>query len=109
MGRFLSGFVLGVGMGVGLAMLLTPDSGQATREKLRQQTANYASGDHTLLSTLQLEMQNQRRRFEEAIEVGRRVSAQRQSELWSQLKLTSPEQLASTQPIVPPETPYLPS
>ena len=94
--RSLSGFILGVGIGVGIGMLFTPDSGETTREKLRLQTANYASGDNTLLGTVQAEIENQRQRFEEAIEVGRRVSAQREKELWAQLKLAPPEPQIST-------------
>ena len=102
--RFLSGFILGVGIGVGIGMLLTPD--ETTREKLRLQTASYASGDNTLLGTVQAEIEHQRQRFEEAIEVGRRVSAQREKELWAQLKLAPPDPPISTDHMPPPDNPH---
>jgi len=89
--RFLSGFILGLGVGMGMTILFGQESRDATRETWRMQTANLASGDDTLIGSMQSEIENQRRRFDEAIEVGRRVSAHRQKELWAQLKLTPPD------------------
>lgn len=89
--RFLSGFILGFGLGMAIAILFGDESGEATRESLRMQTANLASGNDTLIGSMQSEVDNQRRRFDEAIEVGRRVSAERQKVLWAQLNLTPPD------------------
>ncbi len=89
--RFLSGFILGLGCGFAMAIFFGQESGEAARENLRMQTASLAAGDDTLVGSVQSEIENQRRRFDEAIEVGRRVSAKRQNDLWAQLKLTPPE------------------
>ena len=89
--RFLSGFILGLGVGMAITILFGQESGDATRETLRMQTANLASGNDTLVGSVQNEVENQRRRFDEAIEVGRRVSAERQKALWAQLRLTPPD------------------
>lgn len=89
--RFLSGFLLGIGFGFAMALLFGQESGDGTRDTLRMKTASLASGDDTVVGSVQSEIENQRRRFDEAVEVGRRVSAQRQQELWAQLKLTPPD------------------
>ncbi|MDQ4075273.1 MAG: YtxH domain-containing protein, partial [Chloroflexota bacterium] len=91
MSRFLLGFALGMGVGAGIAMLLTPDSGYVTREKLRAKTDEYASGEETPVKTVVNAIQEQRNRLEEAIEAGQRASAARQAELWARLDLTPPE------------------
>jgi gas vesicle protein len=90
MGKFLLGFALGMGVGAGLAILLTPESGQVNRERLRAKTEQYAAGEETPIGTLTIKVEEQRNVFQRAIEAGRRASAERQAELWAQLNLTPP-------------------
>ncbi len=96
MGKFLLGFVIGVGLGAGVALLLTPEPGSVRRERLRTRTEMYASGGDTPLGTVASAVQSQRDRLEVAVEAGRRASAARQAELWAQLELTPPA--APTEP-----------
>lgn len=91
MGRFLLGFALGLGVGAGLAILLTPEPGAVNRERLRAKTEQYAAGEETPIGTLALKAEEQRNRFQQAIEAGRRASAERQAQLWAQLNLTPPD------------------
>lgn len=94
MGRFLLGFALGLSIGAGLALLLSPEPGHVNREKLRKQTDDYASGEETLMGSVRKKIGVQQHRFELALEAGRLASEKRQEQLWSQLKLTPPEKQA---------------
>ncbi len=95
MGRFLLGFALGLSIGAGLALLLSPEPGNVNREKLRKRTDEYASGEETLMGSLRNQIGAQQHRFELALEAGRLASEKRQEQLWSQLKLTPPEKQAA--------------
>lgn len=101
MGRFLLGFALGVGIGAGLALILSPDPGHVNREKLRKRTDEYASGEETLLGTVRAKIGAQQHRFELAFEAGRLAREKRQEQLWAQLKLTPPEKLAPDVNVLP--------
>jgi hypothetical protein len=88
MGKFLLGFVLGIGIGAGIASLLTPEPGHVARERLRVQTDRYAGGDDSPLGTVRSMVDRQRNRLEEAVEAGRQASAETQAQLWAELKLS---------------------
>jgi hypothetical protein len=90
MGRFLLGFAVGVMVGAGVALLLTPEPGSVTRAKLRTQTDQYAGGTDSPLRTVNRRIEEQRMRLEEAVEAGRRASAAREAALWSKLNLPPP-------------------
>jgi gas vesicle protein len=91
MGKFLLGFAIGLGVGVGMTLLLTPEPGAVNRERLRAQTEKFAAGEETPLGTVTHKVEEQQSRFERAIEAGRRASAERQAQLWTQLNLTPPD------------------
>lgn len=91
MGKFLLGFALGMGVGAGIAVLLTPTPGAVNREKLRARTDLYASGDEGPVGTVVNKVEKQKNRIQQAIEAGRQASAQRQAELWQKLDLSPPE------------------
>lgn len=99
--RFLLGFLLGLGLGAGVAMLLTPEPGRVARERLRLKADRYAGGEETPAGTVRGKVEEQRSRLEEAVEAGRRASAERQAELWAQLHLTPPSEGTSAAPTTP--------
>ena len=61
MGRFLLGFVVGAGIGAAVVIVTSPRSGQATRQGIRN-----------LLN--------------EALDVARKASTQREQEMWDQFR-----------------------
>jgi gas vesicle protein len=92
MDKFLIGFVVGAVVGAGLALLLTPDEKtKALRDTVRKTTDRYAAGSETPAATLNGLAQTQKNRLEAAVDVGKRANAERQAELWAQLKLPEPK------------------
>ena len=109
MDKFLFGFALGLGVGMGTAMLLSPRAGPENRERLRARTDLYAAGDETPLGTVAARIRAQRDRIEDAIAAGRRASAERQAELWAELHLTPPALETDGDAPAAPTTPQLPT
>lgn len=93
MDKFLIGFVVGAVVGAGLALLLTPDEKtKALRDTVRKTTDRYAGGYETPADTFNGITQKQKNRLETAVEAGKRANAERQAELWAQLKLPEPNE-----------------
>lgn len=104
MDKFIFGFVFGAAIGAGLALLLTPDdTTRALRERVRLTTDKYAAGTETPASSVSGFIEQQKDRWNAAVEAGKRANIERQSELWSELQLPKPDEAASLPP-----TPLLP-
>ena len=90
MGRFAIGALLGAAVGAGVTWLVQVDD--ATREELLERTDELAAGRTNPLRLIQKNLELQRERLQEAIEVGKRAAEARQRELWSELELPEPEE-----------------
>lgn len=97
--KFGLGFLIGFGVGAGVALLMAPRSGDANREQLRVELDRLAAEGDTPVAAAAAAMKEQRDRLSQAIDAGRRASAARQAELWAQLNLTPPDE---EPPAVPP-------
>ena len=99
-GDFVAGFLFGALVGAGLALLFAPAPGEETRGQIRDKGIELRdrAGELGLEAGRKAEelrargevlLDEQRVRFEEAIEEGRRAASRRKEELLAQLEATS--------------------
>lgn len=88
MKRLVVGVMMGAALGAGIAFLVKAD--EETREHLLEKTDELAAGRTNPLRLMQQNLQAQRERLRDAIEVGKRVAEDRQHELWAELELPEP-------------------
>ncbi len=95
---FISGFLLGGLVGAALALVLTPRSGEETRDTLRDKgielkikaeevAARAREEADELLARSKATFGEQKARVQEAIEEGREAAAQKRSELLSKYRI----------------------
>lgn len=98
-GGFVSGFLLGGLVGAALALLLTPRSGDETRDTLvnrgvelrdraEEAAARAREEADELLARGKIALEEQRARVREAIEEGREVASQKKAELLSKYRVS---------------------
>ena len=95
MDKFIIGFALGLALGAAAVILLAPSPETEARARLRVRTERFASGEETPVGAVKGFADSQRSKLEDAIEAGRRASAQRQRELWAELNLPPPDDAAT--------------
>ncbi|MCB0079054.1 MAG: YtxH domain-containing protein [Anaerolineales bacterium] len=88
--KFGIGLLVGLGVGAAVALLMAPESGDVNRERVRVKADSLAATNEGPLGFAANTVKEQSNRLSAAIEAGRRASAQRQAELWSELELTPP-------------------
>jgi len=88
--NFVGGFVLGALLGVAVGLLLAPAQGSEFRKQLREQSARLKSQAVRRADALQAKGQQiyaqQKSRFQEAVEEGKRAAAARREELLAHLE-----------------------
>lgn len=94
MEKFIIGFALGLAVGAAAVILLAPPETDS-RARWRVRTDQFASGEETPVGAARVFAETRRNRLEEAIDAGRRASAEKQRELWAELKLDPPPPDAS--------------
>ncbi len=107
---FLAGFFIGTLMGAALALLFAPSSGEDTRQQIKEkgielkERATELGLDSSRLSELKERgeglLEQQRTRFKEAVEEGKRAAERRKEELLGQFQApaNSPQAIDLTQP-----------
>jgi len=87
---FVGGFVLGALLGVAVGLLLAPAQGSEFRKQLKAQSMQLKSQAARRADVLQTKGQQilsqQKTRFQEAVEEGKRAAAARREELLTQLE-----------------------
>ena len=114
-GDFFSGFLLGALVGAAVGLLFAPAPGEELREQLKEKSIEFkAQAEEFGVDTRALDefkargqalLEQQRLRFEEAVEEGRLAAARRKEELLAQLESAGtthqPIDLADTEQVPP--------
>jgi len=85
-GNFLVGFVVGAFVGAVLALLFAPAPGEEIRNQLREKSIELKDRASDLTAKGQSFLEEQKIRFQEAIEEGKRAAARKKEELLAQLE-----------------------
>jgi len=85
-GDFLAGFIVGAFVGAVLALLFAPAPGEEIRSQLREKSIELKDRASDLTAKGQSLLEEQKVRFQEAIEEGKRAAARKKEELLAQLE-----------------------
>lgn len=94
--RYTLGFLTGAAVGAAVALLTTPNDGEANREWLRHKTDELAAGDSMIAGVIggvRGFFTEQQARLNAALEAGQREAARHEAALWQQLKLPPPDKV----------------
>lgn len=83
-------FLFGILVGATVVWFVTVDD--ETREELLDRTDELAAGRTNPLRLIQKNIEAQRQRLRDAIEIGKRAAEERQRELWDELELPQPDE-----------------
>lgn len=100
---FLAGFFFGAFLGAAVALLFAPDRGEVVREQIKekgielQELAQDISSDPTkfaqeIATKGRTVLDEQRTRFQQAVDEGRQAAARKKDELLARLNPEEPEQ-----------------